>query len=58
METASQECVKASEETGSQDDVIKELEDDEGFDDFDDQEVFVQGVMQLQCQAYSMHFPL
>jgi hypothetical protein len=51
METAAQECVEGcedaeeAEEPGGWDDLVGDLEDDEGSQDFDDEEVFVQDVV-------------
>jgi hypothetical protein len=44
-ETAAQKCVEGSGEPTRWDDIVEDLEDNESFQDFDDEEVFVQGVM-------------
>ena len=44
METAAPTCVEESGEPVGLDDLVKDLEDDEGFQDFDDEEVFVQDI--------------
>jgi hAT family C-terminal dimerisation region len=43
METAAA-CIEESGEPGGWDDLVGDLEDDEGFQDFDDEEVFVRSV--------------
>jgi hypothetical protein len=44
-ETAAQTCVEGSEEPAGWDDLVGDLKDNEVFQDFDDNEVFIQGVM-------------
>jgi len=42
MELATQEQVKGDVESGGWDDLVGDLQEDEGFEDFDDEEVFIQ----------------
>jgi hypothetical protein len=44
-ETVAQKCVEGSGEPVGWDDIVEDLEDNESFQDFDDEEVFVQGVV-------------
>jgi len=48
METAAQECVEGgekAEEPGGWNDLVGDLEDNKGFQNFNDKKVFVPGVM-------------